>query len=117
MSLKAYKQGKILKNGPSKICGRKLLNDFTQSVLEYFVPNSVTVYFQHAHTYGILTMSFVLIKVFNISEGNFGVQAVSGQTSICWYFATIVNQSALFEKGVEKFGFFFEIGNKTILVE
>ena len=27
-----------LKNGPSKICGRQPLKNFTRSILEYFVP-------------------------------------------------------------------------------
>ena len=29
---------KLLKNGPSKICGRQPLKNFTWSILEYFVP-------------------------------------------------------------------------------
>ena len=34
-----FKWDKILKNGPSKICGRQSLKNFTWSILEYFVPN------------------------------------------------------------------------------
>ena len=29
---------KVFKNGPSKICGREPLKDFTGSILGYFVP-------------------------------------------------------------------------------
>ena len=29
---------KVFKNGPSKICGRQPLKNFTWSILEYFVP-------------------------------------------------------------------------------
>ena len=29
---------KVFKNGPSKICRRQLLKNFTWSILEYFVP-------------------------------------------------------------------------------
>ena len=28
-------------NGPSKICGRQPLKNFTWSILEYFVPNNL----------------------------------------------------------------------------
>ena len=30
--------GKVFKNGPSKICGRQPLKNFTWSILEYFAP-------------------------------------------------------------------------------
>ena len=30
---------KVFKNGPSKICGRQPLKNFTWSILEYFVPD------------------------------------------------------------------------------
>ena len=30
--------GKVFQNGPSKICGRQSLKNFTRSILEYFVP-------------------------------------------------------------------------------
>ena len=30
---------KLFKNGPSKICGRQPLKNFTWSIPEYFVPN------------------------------------------------------------------------------
>ena len=33
---------KIFKNGPSKICGRQSLKNFTLSILEYFVPYKET---------------------------------------------------------------------------
>ena len=32
---------KLFKNGPSKICGRQPLKNFTWSILEYFVPHIV----------------------------------------------------------------------------
>ena len=30
--------GKVFKNGPSRICGRQPIKDFTRSIFEYFVP-------------------------------------------------------------------------------
>ena len=33
------KWDKVFKNGPSEICGRQPLKQFTWSILEYFVPN------------------------------------------------------------------------------
>ena len=33
------KWDKVFKNGPSKICGRQPLKNFTWSILEYFVPS------------------------------------------------------------------------------
>ena len=33
--------GKVFKNGPSKICGRQSLKNFTWSILEYFVPTDL----------------------------------------------------------------------------
>ena len=39
MPLGKYRWEKAFKNGPSKICGRELLKNFTWSILEYFVPD------------------------------------------------------------------------------
>ena len=36
--------GQIFKSGPSKICGRQSLKNFTWSTLEYFVPFIPTKY-------------------------------------------------------------------------
>ena len=35
----AHKWDKVFKNGPSEICWRQPLKNFTWSILEYFVPN------------------------------------------------------------------------------
>ena len=35
-----HKWVKVFKNGPSKICGRQPLKDFTWSILEYLDPNA-----------------------------------------------------------------------------
>ena len=34
-----HRWNKAFKNGPSKICGRQPLKNFTWSILEYFVPD------------------------------------------------------------------------------
>ena len=36
-----YSRVKVFENGPSKICGRQRLKNFTWSILEYFVPNII----------------------------------------------------------------------------
>ena len=39
MCLPRDKRDKVLKNDPSKICGRQTLKNFKWAILEYFVPN------------------------------------------------------------------------------
>ena len=38
-----FKWDKVFKNGPSRICGRQFLKNFTWSILEYFVLNVAAV--------------------------------------------------------------------------
>ena len=45
---------KVFKNGPSKICGRQPLNNFTWSFLEYLDPNWLFNNYQSVNKYGIL---------------------------------------------------------------
>ena len=40
------KWDKVFKNGPSKICGRQPLRNFTWPILKYFVPNILRQHFQ-----------------------------------------------------------------------
>ena len=40
------KWDKVFKNGPSKICGRQPLRNFTRPILKYFVPNILRQHFQ-----------------------------------------------------------------------
>ena len=63
------------KNGPSKICGRPLLKNFTQSILEYFVPYQT---FVHFHTWLwryqnllLTTSKHLILKMSNFENVNF----------------------------------------------
>ena len=52
----SYKWDKVFKSGPSKICGRQLLKNFTWSTLEYFVQNVLEI------NQGILNFGFIYSK-------------------------------------------------------
>ena len=43
--------GQNIKSGPSKICGRQLLKNFTWSTLEYFAPNKNTFFYEARHLF------------------------------------------------------------------
>ena len=64
---------KLFKNGPSRICGRQPLKNFTWSILEYFVTYinyvNVKVNFSNYHSFNLLSRASVKSK-----SGNFMVE-------------------------------------------
>ena len=52
------KWGKVFKNGPSKICGREPSENFTWSILEYFVANVTLDCLKNKNQKNILTVQW-----------------------------------------------------------
>ena len=68
--IQLYMWGKVFKNGPSKICGRQPLKNFTLSILEYFV----SCIFKVIGSYRIMTkmvgnhLQILLLILANLSK-------------------------------------------------
>ena len=50
----------VLKNGPSKICRRQPLKDFTWSILEYLDPNVTLALYEFKFYFEVLTSIYVI---------------------------------------------------------